>query len=101
MFHLPLQLVQFCSHFHLWVYRAVYWLLVVAVVVDTTMRAVLAVGLLLAKVQVIVVVEIVRALVVRKLTATHLALVAQQVVRTRVAVVVVIGVVGVRGKRRS
>ena len=70
-------------------------------VVDTTMRAVLAVGLLLAKVQVIVVVEIVRALVVRKPMATHLALVAQQVVRTRVAVVVVIGVVGVRGKHRS
>jgi hypothetical protein len=79
----------------------VYLLRVAAVVVGTTMRAVLVAALSVAKVLVIVVVGIVRGLVVRKLMATHLALVVQLVVRIRAVAVVVIGVAGVRGKHRS
>jgi hypothetical protein len=79
----------------------VYLLRVAAVVVGTTMRAVLVVALSVVKVQVTVVQETVLALVVHKLMATHLALEAQLVVRIRVAAAVVIGVAGVRGKHRS
>jgi hypothetical protein len=91
-----------CSRFRRWVYRAVYLLRVAAVVVGTTMRAVLVVALSVAKVETTVALRgIVRGLVVRKLMATHLALVVQLVVRIRAVAVVVIGVAGVRGKHRS